>query len=134
MTEQGPAPKGIGVIGDVVIDVADLERGGTFWSQILGVEVAFRHHQFWWLGSQNEGAPNIVLQRTDEDKVGKNRVHLDVNVGGGRQATDEERRSRVGRAAARLVEHGAAIVRDYDEHGSHWIVMHDPEGNEFCLQ
>jgi hypothetical protein len=78
--------------------------------------------------------PRLFFQRVPEPKTAKNRVHLDVNVGGGRQATDEERRGRVGRAAARLVEHGAAIVRDYDEHGSHWIVMQDPEGNEFCLQ
>lgn len=121
MTEQGPAPKGIGVIGDVVIDVADLERGGTFWSQILGVEVAFRHHQFWWLGRQNEGAPNIVLQRTDEEKVGKNRAHLDIRV------EDLET------ALAKVEDLGGSRLRHVIEPDySLWVVA-DPDGNEFCL-
>lgn len=78
--------------------------------------------------------PRLFFQKVPEPKTAKNRVHLDVDVGGGREVAEEERRARVARAAARLVEHGARIVREHDEHGSHWMVMLDPEGNEFCLQ
>ena len=28
---------------------------------------------------------------------------------------------------------GATRVKDYDEAGQHWVVLQDPEGNEFCL-
>ena len=121
MAERETENQGIGVIGDVVMDVADLERGGTFWSQILGVEVAFRHHQFWWLGRQNEGAPNIVLQRTDEEKVGKNRAHLDIRV------------DNLEAALAKVEDLGGSRLRHVIEpEYSLWVVA-DPDGNEFCL-
>jgi predicted enzyme related to lactoylglutathione lyase len=113
--------EGIGVIADVVVDVADLERGGTFWSQILGVEVAFRHHQFWWLGRQHEGAPSLVLQRTDEEKTSKNRAHVDLQV------ADLEA------ALTRVEELGGRRLREVIEpEYSLWVVA-DPDGNEFCL-
>ena len=69
-----------------------------------------------------------------EGKSAKNRVHLDVNVGGGRAVPDDERRPRVNTKAEELVALGATEVRRDEEHGEYWIVMQDPEGNEFCLQ
>lgn len=78
--------------------------------------------------------PRLFFQRVPEPKTAKNRVHLDVNVGGGRGTSPEERRGRVDAAVARLVGVGAARVRAFDQHGEYWIVMTDPEGNEFCLQ
>lgn len=121
MTDHEAAPHGIGVIGDVVIDVADLERGGRFWSHILGVEIVVRHHQFWWLGKQHEGAPNIVLQHSEEEKITKNRAHLDIRVG------DLET------ALARVEELGGVRLRHVVEpEYSLWVVA-DPDGNEFCL-
>lgn len=111
----------IGVIADVVVDVADLERGGLFWSQILGVEVAFRHHQFWWLAQQHEGAPSVVLQRSDEEKITKNRAHLDIRVADLEAALD------------RVEELGGSRLRQVVEpEYSLWVVA-DPDGNEFCL-
>lgn len=78
--------------------------------------------------------PRLFFQRVPEPKTAKNRVHLDVNVGGGRGTLPEERRGRVDAAAARLVGVGATRVRAFDQHGEYWVVMSDPEGNEFCLQ
>lgn len=77
--------------------------------------------------------PRILFQRVPEGKTAKNRVHLDVNVGAG-AATPEERQNAVKAASTRLVTAGASIVDNFDEHGNSWIVMRDPEGNEFCLQ
>ena len=78
--------------------------------------------------------PRFFFQRVPEPKNAKNRMHLDLNVGGGREASEGERRDRVGGAAARLDGLGATVVRSVEEQGSFWIVMEDPEGNEFCLQ
>ncbi len=77
--------------------------------------------------------PRVFFQKVPEDKVVKNRVHLDLSVSGRRGAADEERRENVARAAARLEGIGATIVGPKEEMGSYWIVMQDPEGNEFCL-
>jgi len=76
--------------------------------------------------------PRIFFQRVPERKTAKNRVHLDVNVAEGLPAG--ERRPVVEAAADRLAGAGATIVGPMDERGSFWIVMLDPEGNEFCLQ
>lgn len=77
--------------------------------------------------------PRVFFQRVPEDKVVKNRVHLDLSVGGGRGAPDEERRQNVARGVARLEGLGATVVGPKEEMGVYWVVMQDPEGNEFCL-
>lgn len=67
--------------------------------------------------------PKLLLQRVTEDKAGKNRMHLDIEV------------PDIDAVADRLEEHGARRVSTgaQTEHGSRWIVMADPEGNEFCV-
>ncbi|UQX90150.1 hypothetical protein M6D93_09165 [Jatrophihabitans telluris] len=76
--------------------------------------------------------PRLFFHAVPEDKVVKNRVHLDVNVG--RRLEDDERAAAVRAHAERLVAAGAAIVAERWDAGSRWTVMTDPEGNEFCLQ
>ncbi len=78
--------------------------------------------------------PRIYFQQVPEPKVVKNRVHLDVNVGGGPGISTDERRTRVDAAIERLCDLGATKLRPYEENGEYWVVMQDPEGNEFCLQ
>jgi hypothetical protein len=78
--------------------------------------------------------PRLLFQKVPEGKAAKNRVHLDLDVGGGRGAPIAERRRRTREAAERLAGAGATEVRVVDEDDEHWIVMRDPEGNEFCLQ
>lgn len=78
--------------------------------------------------------PRLFFQRVPEPKTIKNRVHLDLNVGGGHATPIEERRARVAAEAERLVQAGAQRVREYEQRGEYWLVMTDPEGNEFCLQ
>jgi hypothetical protein len=76
--------------------------------------------------------PRIFFQRVPEGKTAKNRVHLDVNVGG--DLKDDERIARVKEEADRIESLGATRQREATERGEFWIVMQDPEGNEFCLQ
>ena len=78
--------------------------------------------------------PRIYFQQVPEPKSAKNRVHLDVNVGGGRKRPLEERRATVHAAAERLTGLGATKLYEQDEQDEFHITMQDPEGNEFCLQ
>ncbi len=78
--------------------------------------------------------PRIFFQRVPEGKAGKNRVHLDVNAGGGQDADQEQRRDAVDAHVERLLAMGGALVQEFNEDEERWIVMQDPEGNEFCVQ
>ena len=79
-------------------------------------------------------APRLFFQQVPEDKVAKNRVHLDVRAAPG--LTGDERMAALEAECSRLVALGASRVQRYDpnppmELGT--ITMQDPEGNEFCL-
>jgi hypothetical protein len=74
--------------------------------------------------SDPEGiAPRLYVQEVPEDKVAKNRLHLDVPIGD--EPLDD--------AVARVVGLGARLVEVREHPGERWAVMLDPEGNEFCL-
>ena len=69
-----------------------------------------------------------------EDKLGKNRVHLDIRVAPGLQG--EERMAALEAECGRLVALGGTRVRRFEPTppmSAGFIVMRDPEGNEFCL-
>jgi len=73
----------------------------------------------------NGSGPRVLFMRVPEPKSVKNRLHLDLRAGrsdGAKQAKIEE-----------LRQAGATDVRRVDEHGEWWMVMADPEGNEFCV-
>ncbi|HET9556055.1 MAG TPA: VOC family protein, partial [Actinomycetota bacterium] len=76
--------------------------------------------------------PRLYFQRVPEAKTAKNRVHLDLEVSG-RGIPLEEVRRQVAAAVERAVAAGATKVREVDEADEHWVVLQDPEGNEFCL-
>jgi hypothetical protein len=79
--------------------------------------------------------PRIYFQRVPEAKTAKNRVHVDVNAGGGRDVPLEERRANVDAEVARLKGLGASDERgSMEQFGAYWVRMNDPEGNEFCVQ
>lgn len=67
--------------------------------------------------------PKLLLQRVAEPKTGKNRMHFDVEV------------ADIHAEADRLVALGAGRVSEgpCSEHGSTWLLMSDPEGNELCI-
>lgn len=138
----------------VVFDCADPDRLAHFWAEALGYKLQDPPEGFatWpdflrtinWPEELMDAAsavvdpegtgPRIYFQKVPEPKTAKNRVHLDLNVGGGPAARPEESRARVRAEADRLVKLGATEQRGRDERGEFWIVMQDPEGNEFCVQ
>jgi hypothetical protein len=79
--------------------------------------------------------PRIWFQRVPEPKIVKNRLHLDLKVGGGREVPADLRRERVDAEVDRLVRAGATTLRVHEQPGlDHYAVtLTDPEGNEFCV-
>ncbi len=78
--------------------------------------------------------PRLFFQKVPEGKVAKNRMHLDLNVGGGLSVGLGERRAKVDAEVARLKALGASDERGAMERsGEYWVRMNDPEGNEFCV-
>ncbi|KAA1399926.1 VOC family protein [Aeromicrobium ginsengisoli] len=73
----------------------------------------------------------IFFQRVPEGKTVKNRVHLDVRSAPGLEG--DERLAALEAEAARLAPLGATKVEVREDMQSIFIVMQDPEGNEFCL-
>jgi catechol 2,3-dioxygenase-like lactoylglutathione lyase family enzyme len=139
----------------VVIDCADPDRLARFWADALHYKLQDPPEGFqsWaeFLGARgippsdwnkasaavdSEGdGPRVYFQRVPEGKVVKNRVHLDLNVGGGSAAGLEENQRRVDAEVERLTGIGATVFRAGSvEDGEYWVVMQDPEGNEFCVQ
>jgi Glyoxalase-like domain len=78
--------------------------------------------------------PRIFIQQVPEDKVAKNRLHLDLRAAPGLQG--EERMAALEAECDRLVKLGATRVRRFEPEPQlslGFILMQDPEGNEFCL-
>src|SRR2546429_5731211 len=108
----------------VVLDCSDLGREAEFWGQALGYRTTSYAEPYMVLVPE-KGAwgPEVVLQRVPEPKIGKNRMHVDL--------TTEDVQTEVGR----LLSIGATrITADaFEENGMRWVVMADPEHNEFCV-
>jgi hypothetical protein len=105
----------------LVLDCQDPERLAEFWCAALRYENAGRAGRYVALVADDR--PMILLQRVDEPKVGKNRMHLDLHP----EAVEPEVERLLGLGATRLSDDVLG------EHGHRWIVMADPEGNEFCV-
>jgi hypothetical protein len=138
----------------IVFDCADPDKLATFWAAALHYKIhdpppgfdrweAFLKAQGipekdWNSASavvDPDGAgPRIYFQQVPEAKTVKNRVHLDLNVGGPRNAPPDERRRRVDAEVERLVQLGARTSRTVDERGEYFVNLFDPERNEFDVQ
>ena len=139
----------------VVFDCADPARLAAFWAEALHYAIpappdAFASWDDWaraegipedhWndaraLEDPDGQGPRVFFQKVPESKVAKNRMHLDLNAGGGHAVPVEERRVRVDAEVARLKALGASDQRGaIEQRGEYWVRMNDPEGNEFCVQ
>ena len=78
--------------------------------------------------------PKISFLRVPEPKTAKNRLHIDLQVSGGRHLDADKRTERIEEFAALLVAAGGSVAYRsmQDDHLDH-ITMADPEGNEFCV-
>jgi len=107
----------------LVLDCADPERLAEFWSAAIGYTTRGVAGNYVLLVDKAGQQPKLLLQRVDEPKSGKSRMHFDIET----PTVDQE--------AARLESLGARRIVDdaMEEHGNRWVVMADPEGNEFCV-
>jgi predicted enzyme related to lactoylglutathione lyase len=107
----------------LTIDCADPDRLARFWTEALGYKETFR----------DDDGEEIVIETPDErgtallfgrvpdpPKTAKNRLHLDLNPDD--QAAEVERLKLLG-----------ATEVDIGQKDVSWVVMADPEGNEFCV-
>ncbi|MET8330088.1 VOC family protein [Streptomyces sp. NPDC005181] len=69
-------------------------------------------------------APTLLLQQVPEPKQVKNRMHLDLDFGTEELDAEVERLQQLG---------AQRISQEQSEHGFRWVVVSDPEGNEFCV-
>jgi predicted enzyme related to lactoylglutathione lyase len=114
-------------ITELVLDCHDPDRLATFWCEVLDYVELDRDGDSVEIGPAKAGfggpQPTIVLSRTDEPKVGKLRLHIDLN------ATDRDQDAELERLLA-----AGARPADVGQTGAEgWHVLADPEGNEFCL-
>lgn len=118
--ERNLSDSGIGQLSGVVIDVSDLDRAIEFWGAVLGSSDPKRFGQYGFFGDLG-GQVGIGLQQVPEPKSGKGRTHVDIKV-------DD-----LDSAAEKVVELGGTRLETIEDNGSRFIVMQDPDGNEFCL-
>ncbi len=116
-----PAGGPIGEIRWITIDVADLDRGAAFWTAVLGVREIDRDGAYLWSSRLAAGGPGVVLQRTDDVKTVKTRIHLDIAPFDPSTAVE------------RVVALGGTVVSHVREPTFELAVVADPDGNEMCL-
>jgi predicted enzyme related to lactoylglutathione lyase len=107
----------------LVLDCADPRRLAEFRAPALGYVNVGTAGSYVLLLPNGKPGPKLLLQQVPEAKTVKNRMHLDI------ETADIETE------ATRLEALGARRVREdhIHEHGTTWLLMTDPEGNEFCV-
>lgn len=108
---------------NLAIDCNDLDAMVAFWTELLSFEVLARDADAALVAQSEDARPRLYLQKVPEPRVGKNRLHLDLDVGDG----DLEP------ALARAESLGARRVEAFMDDGYGWWVLEDPEGNLFCI-
>ena len=108
------------------VDTTDPARIASFWEQALGWRRTYDTPDEVVLeppaGSPEDGvSPDILFLRVPEEKSGKNRLHLDL------RPDDQDAE------VARLETLGARRVDVGQPAESTWVVLADPDGNEFCV-
>lgn len=107
----------------LVLDCPNPELLARFWSEALGYTTLGGAGNYIMLVDADGVKPKLLLQAVPEPKTSKNRMHLDIET----PHVDDE--------VARLESLGARRLESEvrHEHGTNWVIMADPEGNEFCV-
>jgi predicted enzyme related to lactoylglutathione lyase len=103
----------------LVIDCHDARGVADFWSQAFQLPLQGSKDDDWWIEPGGDH-PDILFQEVPEAKTVKNRLHLDL------RPDDQD-------AEVRRLESLGARRIDIGQGDVSWVVMADPEGNEFCV-
>ena len=111
---------------NITFDCTDARAQATFWAAVTGWTAQERDatpgHVEYAVEPPGSGTPRLYFTTVPEPKPAKNRIHLDLIPPGDQQAE-----------LARLVALGARLLDDQPP-GVSWLILADPEGNEFCLE
>ena len=110
-------------IAVISIDAAQPRLVSDFWCRVLGWQVVEEDASIISIAPQDGSWPTIDVVAVPEKKTVKNRLHFDVRADGTATADELERLLSLG-ARRTDVGQGADAT---------WVVLCDPEGNEFCL-
>ncbi|MFD4481636.1 VOC family protein [Streptomyces sp. NPDC058471] len=117
---------------ELAVDCHDPESLASFWCQVLDFKVIDRSEGKVEIGSwvptiedvrARQMPPTLLFIRVPEARTVKNRLHLDISPID--NSTDDE--------VTRLLGLGAARTDVGQGPDCGWVVMADPEGNEFCV-
>jgi hypothetical protein len=104
----------------VIVHSSDPVALGQWWADALGWVVVFSSADEFEIRPEPDRTPGLDFVRLDEPKTAKSRLHLDL------RPDDQDAE------VARLIAHGARRV-DIGQGDAAWVVLADPEGNEFCV-
>ncbi|MGW5771528.1 VOC family protein [Streptomyces longwoodensis] len=105
----------------VVVDAHDPRALGRWWAEALGWAVVDDSPDEYEIRPAPDRLPGLLFGRSTDGKAGKNRLHLDFRP--------VDQRAEVERLLALGARH-ADVGQSGDEP---WVVLADPEGNEFCV-
>lgn len=113
----------------LTIDCSDPDRLADFWCAAIGYVRSGAMGQYRAISPGSDPrfrrGPKILFQTVPEPKIGKNRLHLDLDLDPGIPLEPEVKR---------LMALGARIAGSpVDEFGLTWQTLLDPEGNELCV-
>jgi len=104
----------------VIVHSADPVALGQWWAEALGWVVVYSTADEFEIRPEPDRRPGLDFVRLDASKKAKSRMHLDFS-------RDDQQAE-----VARLLAHGAQRV-DIGQGDAAWVVLADPEGNEFCV-
>lgn len=104
----------------VTFDCRDARSLAGWWARQTGGEIV-ADHDGWFLMVSGGSGPTLGFQQVSDPTPGKNRVHLDL------AAPDRELE------VERLLVEGALEVARHETPAHSWVVLSDPEGNQFCV-
>jgi hypothetical protein len=115
-------------IKNLTFDCADPRALALFWANALGYDAGAIEEDeddgLAYVGDASGARPGLLFIIVPEGKTAKNRIHFDVSPSTTR---DQE--------VERILALGATIADDRRlPDGKGWVVMNDPEGNEFCVE
>ena len=104
----------------IVVDAEDPARLGRWWAEALGYVLVHEDPDEVEIRRDRDQLPGVLFTTVPDGKTVKNRLHFDL------RPDDQEAE------VERLVDMGARPV-DIGQHDVSWVVLADPEGNEFCV-
>ncbi|GLI01074.1 VOC family protein [Phytohabitans aurantiacus] len=106
---------------NLVVDSQDPPRLARWWAEALGYQITYEKPDEVEIRRTPDALPGLIFVAVPESKTIKNRLHIDL------RPSDQEAE------VERLVNMGARHVDVGQGDDVSWVVLADPEGNEFCV-